>query len=391
MKILFVAGVASIHVVRWIAQLACTHWDVHIVDPGNSRINSEMCNGKLYTGWRKAYVPSGVNVRYRWPFLRGRHLMQRHFPRIWGQIVPDGPKRIKQVLDSVRPDLVHSLSLPFAAYPVLESIDRYGSLDIPWICSVWGSDLYRHGFEDTHRTKIQRVLKESDYLFTECKRDIVLSQRLGHTGQHLGVVPGGGGFPVSMLRKLVTEVPSHRKIIAIKGYQHPAGRALTALKAIELCASHLSGYEIVVHSSQSIVDETVERLSERLTLPIRVFPRTKQLKLVELFAKSRISLGVSMSDGIPNTMLESMIVGAFPIQTNPGGVTAELVDDNVNGILVPHDDPEAIAEALIEAVENDALVDDAAQVNYDLMLRLVDESVIRPKVLASYQLVASHA
>ena len=33
MKILFVAGVVSIHVVRWIAQLVCTHWDVHIVDP----------------------------------------------------------------------------------------------------------------------------------------------------------------------------------------------------------------------------------------------------------------------------------------------------------------------------------------------------------------------
>lgn len=50
--------------------------------------------------------------------------------------------------------------------------------------------------------------------------------------------------------------------------------------------------------------------------------------------KSLIYIGNSNSDGMPNTMLEAIFMGAFPVQSNPGGVTAELIQHGVNGLLI---------------------------------------------------------
>jgi len=53
----------------------------------------------------------------------------------------------------------------------------------------------------------------------------------------------------------------------------------------------------------------------------------------------------SLKEGISNTILEAMATGLPVIATAVGG-NPELVQDDVNGILVPVSDPEAMAGAL---------------------------------------------
>lgn len=390
MKVLFVAGVASIHVVRWAAQLRETGWDIHIVDPGNSLIHPNLSSVTLHTGWWKANKARNLVVKHRWPFSRGRHFLERYFPSIWYRIVPDGPKRILQVIEDVKPDCVHSLGMQFSAYPIVEAIEQKGSpLGVPWIYSAWGSDIYRYGYEPNHAERVKGVLRACDYMMADCERDWHLAQDFGFRGVWLGRFPGGGGFPVATWQKYREGQPSDRKIIAIKGYQRPAGRALTALEAVQRVADRLQGYRVVVHSSQPVVDEAVDRLARELPIPIEVMPRSPQPEVIKMLGQARISLGVSFSDGTPNTMLESMIVGAFPIQTNPGGATAEWIEDGKNGLLVPHDDPEQIGQALLHAAADDDLVDAAAPFNYELMRTRVDEAVVKTQVIAAYQKVMS--
>jgi glycosyltransferase involved in cell wall biosynthesis len=50
-------------------------------------------------------------------------------------------------------------------------------------------------------------------------------------------------------------------------------------------------------------------------------------------------------DGIPNVLVEAMACGTPVISTNISGIP-ELVSDAVNGLLVPPDDPVALADAL---------------------------------------------
>jgi glycosyltransferase involved in cell wall biosynthesis len=61
-------------------------------------------------------------------------------------------------------------------------------------------------------------------------------------------------------------------------------------------------------------------------------------------------------DGIPNVLVEAMAAGA-PVVATPVSGIPELVDDAVNGLLVPPDDPEAVADALIRLHEDPALAE----------------------------------
>jgi glycosyltransferase involved in cell wall biosynthesis len=279
------------------------------------------------------------------------------------------------------------------SYPVVDALALLeNKSNIPWIYSCWGNDIFLYHNKPEHQMRIRAVLERCDYLMADCQRDEKLARNYGFSGKFLGVFPGGGGFPVKDLQIYrQTQRPSERRVIAVKGYQTHGGQALTALDAIERCAEHLKRFQVIVHSSQPVVSAKVEQLKNRLSIPIDVMPRSSHIEMSKLFGRSRVALGVSASDGTPNTMLEAMIMGAFPIQTNPGGATAEWVEDGVNGFLIPHDDPASIAESLVRALENDRLVDEAAGINYRLMLDKIDTFVVHPRVIDAYRTVLSYA
>lgn len=61
----------------------------------------------------------------------------------------------------------------------------------------------------------------------------------------------------------------------------------------------------------------------------------------------------SFTEGLPNTVLEAMSFGIPVLATSVGGVPEIIEKDN--GVLVPPDDPEALAERMIELLQNESL------------------------------------
>jgi len=59
----------------------------------------------------------------------------------------------------------------------------------------------------------------------------------------------------------------------------------------------------------------------------------------------------SFSEGVPVVLMEAMARGIPVVATNVGGV-GELVQDNVNGLLVPPGDPKALADALARVLQD---------------------------------------
>ena len=65
-------------------------------------------------------------------------------------------------------------------------------------------------------------------------------------------------------------------------------------------------------------------------------------------------------DGIPNVLMEAMAVGV-PVVTTPISGIPELIDDGVNGLLVPSEDAQALAEAFLRLTRDNRLAADLSR------------------------------
>ena len=119
-----------------------------------------------------------------------------------------------------------------------------------------------------------------------------------------------------------------------------------------------------------------------------VLPQSLHSDILRLMGRSRIAIGLGMSDGSPNTLLEAMIMGAFPIQSDTIS-TGEWVESGKNGFLVTPEDPEVVAVAIRLALSDAALVEHAAEINARIADERLDRECIRSEVVSLYKRVGS--
>jgi glycosyltransferase involved in cell wall biosynthesis len=104
--------------------------------------------------------------------------------------------------------------------------------------------------------------------------------------------------------------------------------------------------------------------------------------------RSRVAIAVGLADGSPLSLLEAMSMGAFPIQSDTVS-TAEWIENGRNGLLVPPEDSETVANAIRRALRDDNLVQCAAEINSQIIAERVDASVIKPQVIELYRRAAA--
>jgi glycosyltransferase involved in cell wall biosynthesis len=69
------------------------------------------------------------------------------------------------------------------------------------------------------------------------------------------------------------------------------------------------------------------------------------LGISHLFVAPFVETETGDKDGIPTALLEGMATGIAPVATDAGSIT-EVIEDGVDGLLVPQRDPEALANAI---------------------------------------------
>src|SRR5262249_16587072 len=145
--------------------------------------------------------------------------------------------------------------------------------------------------------------------------------------------------------------PSQRRLVVLKGYQHFAGRALVGLQALARSRAELQPYRIVIYSARHDVRIAAELLAQDTGLTLEVVPPTTHEEILLLFGAARVYPGLSISDAIPPSLLEAMVMGAFPIQSFTA-CADEWITHGKTGMVVPPEEPETIAAALRQALTN---------------------------------------
>lgn len=389
MRILFIGMLDSIHVARWIDQMRSCGWDLRLFPAYQAPICPELRGVTVYNYAQVRPREAQADVRFvgSWPGPAGavtfaRKLVKRIRPG-WD----DRAQRLAREIEKFKPDVVHSLEIQHAGYLTLEArklLPRFPT----WIVTNYGSDIYLFGQLAEHAPKIREVLAACDVYACECQRDVGLAREFGFAGVVWPVLPNGGGFDLQSMAALRAPGPvSARRTIALKGYTGWAGRALVGIKAIELCADVLRGYRVAVYLAGEDVKIAAELVARATGLKIDLVPRCSHDQMLRLHGESRVSIGLSISDGISTSALEALVMGSFPIQSC-GSCADEWYVDGVSGMKVPAEDPHAVAAALRRAITDDALVDAAAELNARVAAERLDRSVIAPQVIESYDRIA---
>ena len=377
MKILFVCQ-QYIHAARWINQLKEAGHEIYVFDCLDKPIHTNLLWTNYTTNWSERKLP----------YIKGEYLLEKKAPKIYHFFEPllkvTASEMLLKLIKEIQPDLVHSLEMQSQSYHVLKAKKK---LNFKWAYFSWGSDLYLYQNDKNHQSRIQSVISNIDYFFADNKRDLKLANNLGFKRESTYVFPGGGGYDLEKHQQFILPT-SERKLILIKGYHHWAGRALHVLNALELISEDLKGYDIYVYSAHDCVVEKIKEMNAKHRLNIQFSSRYNQIshnELLEKFGQATIAIGNNSSDGIPNTLLEALLCGAFPIQSNPGGATEDYIVHNKNGLLIKNpEDSKEIAKQIKKALINDELLKNAFSINQEIAKKL-DHNLIKKEVLKAYK------
>ncbi len=98
----------------------------------------------------------------------------------------------------------------------------------------------------------------------------------------------------------------------------------------------------------------MRQLAQELGLAGRVHFLGQRPDIPDLLGALDIFVLPSHSEGVSLALLEAMAAGLPVIATAVGGLP-EVVTDGVNGLLIPPQDPEALAQALARLLDDPAL------------------------------------
>lgn len=375
-KIVFVA-MPSIHFIRWVSNLNTDEYELYWFDVLDRGYCEELNFLTQITDWKTRKIKP----------IKGEYFLSKKLPNFYARLQPllevTIHQKFAEILNSLKPDLVHSFEMQSCSYPLIDALKI--EKDIKWLYSCWGNDLYYYRNVKKHIPRIRTVLERVDYLHTDCERDYKLAREIGFEGCHAGVIPGGAGYDLQTIKNYYRPI-EERNVILIKGYEHTFGRAINILKALIAKEDILTSYKIIVFSAHTAVVEFLGQTEHNLD--IAIYPKTKNLphkEIIKLMGRSILYIGNSISDGMPNTLLEALCLGVFPIQSNPGGATEEVISHKKNGLLISNpNDVTEIASQIEYAINNKELVLKAHHFNKKYSESNLDHRLIQKKIMTIY-------
>ncbi len=296
-------------------------------------------------------------------------------------------KQLQDVINVWQPDLVHALRIPFEGM-LAANIAR----DTPLVISIWGNDLTLH----TKGSRIMRhltrkTLKRADGLLTDACRDIRLAKEWGFNPMKPSqVVPGSGGIDlIEIENSLYQEQPlpwiqsGQFHAINPRGLRPGYINTREFFAAASLVLEQLPGVTFLCPGMQGQEEALGFVKKYHLEEAVKLLPYLAQSELWQLFKSCEVTLSLSTHDGTPNTLLEAMTCGCFPIAGDLESLR-DWITPGVNGFLVDVAKPAEIARAVIHSFQNANLRKKAKDINFQIISERASRATTRQKLSAFY-------
>jgi glycosyltransferase involved in cell wall biosynthesis len=263
---------------------------------------------------------------------------------------------------------------------------------IPLVVSIWGNDLTLHARGSLlMASRTRRTLRRAQGLMADAGRDLRLGKEWGFSGPTLEV-PGAGGIRLDELRAALSApirfpqpLPDGVPLVVNPRGSRPGSlrndvffqaipRVLAKVPQACFVCPPLAGDAEAVH--------WVETLG--IAGQVQLWPRLEQAQLWALLGRAQIYVSPSVHDGTPNSLLEAMACGCFPVVGNIESLR-EWITPGVNGLLVEAADVQSVADGMIAALCDPELRFRAANENARLVAERADYGRCMPQARAFYE------
>lgn len=246
---------------------------------------------------------------------------------------------------------------PFSAPKIIDRVYLLSkTLKVPFTLAFRAHDIYQNGMEEEIRKRINIINEASQIITISQYNKHYLRNHLGINGKEIKIVHST--IDVDFYKP----EPGQKQpgsIISVCRFDEQKG----LVYLIKAC--HILNQKGVDFRCTIIGDGPekgrCESLIDELQIPnidlISFLPPDevrRYLNRSEVFVLPCVISSRGTRDILPNVLKEAMAAEVPVITTNICGIE-ELVEDGTNGLLVPPEDPEAIAEAIIKLFNNQEL------------------------------------
>jgi glycosyltransferase involved in cell wall biosynthesis len=375
-KLLFIADARSENFRRWIRYFVNKGDDVHVL----STYCCDMISGcKLYVlpsllrassalvkRSDATHRPSQAGILTSLLLNRG---WDKHLFAVWSNIklvnLPFQLWIAQRVIGRTNPDVTIAFRTQNEGY--LAAMTDHHSL----ILFSQGQDFVAVARQQVIQSKMTSfVVRRVDALITDCDRDIRLARNYGlRSGVPVAVFPGNGGVDISVYAPGKPAEQRQRLIVFPRGLA-PFIRFDTLLSGIRdlHCTPAYADVQFVLLVTPPVMGIARQMVLDNGLNPhvVQVRPFLPQPELAALLQSAAAIISPSQSDGTPNSMLEAMACGAFPIMGDLESIR-EWVDHGKNGLLFDPLNTNQLADCMRHALDDVALRQQAQVCNYSLI------------------------
>jgi glycosyltransferase involved in cell wall biosynthesis len=263
--------------------------------------------------------------------------------------IPGAAGALSAYIKEVQPEAVHALRIPYEG--MLAAAALKGDAQTKLILSVWGNDFTLHApSTPLMRYWTRRVLRRADALLADAARDLRLARQWGLAGaKPAAVFPGGGGVRAEVFFPPDAE-PAAPVVINPRGLRAYVRNDVLFAAAARV---HAARPEVRFICPAMLGEPEAERWTAQHGLEgvVELLPKLSQPDLAAQFRRAQVVCSPSEHDGTPNTLLEALACGCFPVAGDLESLR-EWIAPGENGLLVPPADVDALAAALLRALDD---------------------------------------
>jgi glycosyltransferase involved in cell wall biosynthesis len=380
MKILFVADGRSPISQSWIRYFVERGDDVFLASTFQCDLDFPVKQLQFtpvaFSSLKKQAAPS-ANASSR--TLRLRTLIR---PWLGPLTIPHSAKRLRTFIREVQPDLVHALRVPYEGMLAAQACRG-----VPLIVSIWGNDLTLHApSAPLMKYYTRKVMRVTHALHADVERDI----RLAHDEWGLSkekptlVTPGNGGVRGDVFYP-PSEPVMNPVIINPRGFRAYVRNDMF-FQAIPLVLAKRADAKFICTSMKG--DAQAEQWIEELRIEgaLELLAPVPHKEMGALFRGAQILVSPAIHDGAPNSLLEGMACGCFPIAGDLESIR-EWITHGRNGLLIDPNDPQSIADGILLGLEREDLRREAAGLNAKIISARAEYGMNMKKAAQFYESV----